>query len=155
MYLPKGSFPNYLTHIATIQGRVKQGCLTWSGITLWWGNIASAFVCIQFIPLKWNMYNSVNHTRLLFTLCLYTADRQLFHLSVLVAADLIPSELLSENYNHTITTHHNHTTTTCPFTIKSYSVYSILYQLYCTTLYDVNSYKCMLQLHSWWHFIPF
>ena len=25
---------HYLSHIATIQGRVKQGCLTWSRITI-------------------------------------------------------------------------------------------------------------------------
>ena len=29
-----GQIYHYLGHIATIRGRVKQGCLTWSGITI-------------------------------------------------------------------------------------------------------------------------
>ena len=54
--------------------------------------------------------------------------------------------------HHTTTTPHHHT---CVFTIQSYSSYSILCQLYCTTSYEVTSYTWMLPDHSWWNSIPF
>ena len=44
---------------------------------------------------------------------------------------------------------HHQTTNTpptaCPFTIESYSSYSILRELYCTMLYYITSYICMLR----------